>query len=81
MNTKVGYQIRFTTGRVDSHSGDSQRFDASVFKGDALFGSIIEDQRQIRLIEIFISTSEKRLQRQENGLDAIDGGPLVLSQD
>lgn len=65
-------------GMVDSHSGDSQRFDASVFKGDALFGSRIEDQRRRHFIEVFFSTSEKRLQRQENGLDAIDGGPLVL---
>jgi hypothetical protein len=53
LNTEVGYQIRFTTGRVDSHSGASQRFDASVFKGDALFGSKIEDQRRIRFIESF----------------------------
>ena len=26
-----------------------------------------------------LSTSEKRLQGQENGLDAVDSGPLVLT--
>lgn len=53
-------------------------FEASVFNGDALFGSRIENQRQTRFMNRFLSTSEKRLQRQENGLDAVHSGPFVL---
>jgi hypothetical protein len=34
--------------------------------------------RNETLYEVNVFTSKKRLQRQKNGLDAIDSGPLVL---